>query len=211
MEVQQNSFPFSLRDILIRLIRGYSQWYDFDRDPEECLSHLSSQGSPGQGEDYTSPVISAALHEEQGAYLLTRKATMWESHSHEFVYFFLLPEDKLLTEEIFAELSRTAINLGREKVNPDANHVRSEVTCLIVASAADESGLKALKKWAYRENFKMSLHGWMDGQAVLVTPEAIVTGRNGHRLEDIIESILYPDRYRKKVSGLKGWLRKFFR
>lgn len=84
--------------------------------------------------------------------------------------FFLLRSGVPLTKELFAEISDTAVSLGRERVHPDANHLRTDVTCLIVADDADDPGLAALKKWSYRENFKMSLHGWLDGRAALVTP-----------------------------------------
>lgn len=214
-------FP-PLCDLLSRLMAGYGQWYDFDRDPTECLEQLSKKinGTELAGPDEDaqragklspSPIISAALHEEQGAYLLTRKATMWESHSHEFVYFFLLRSGRILTEELFTAISAAAISLGRERVHPDANHIRSEVVSLIIAEEADEAGLTALKKWSCRENFKMSLYGWMDGLAALITPQSIVTSKGGGRLRDFLESILYPDQYREKNRGWRGWLRKIFR
>lgn len=222
MEPQTPAVVPPLYDIVCRLIDGYGRWYDFDRDPAECLDRLSekirrqastahNEGIPKVGKLSPTPIISAALHEEQGAYLLTRKATMWESHSHEFVYFFLLPDGAPLTGELFADISGTAIGLGRERVQPDANHVRTDVTCLIVADAADDAGLAALKKWSYRENFKLSLHGWLDGRAALVTPRSIIPGKGGGRLEDFLESILYPDRYRARNRGFRGWLRRIFR
>lgn len=222
MEPQAPAVSPPLYDIMSRLVGGYGRWYDFDRDPAECLRQLSEkikgqaltalqEDTPGAGRLSPAPIISAALHEEQGAYLLTRKATMWESHSHEFVYFFLLRPDVPLTKELFAEISGTAVSLGRERVHPDANHLRTDVTCLIVADAADDPGLAALKKWSYRENFKMSLHGWLDGRAALITPRSIITGKGGGRLEDFLESLLYPDRYRARNRGFRGWLRRMFR
>lgn len=214
--------PSFLYDIVCRLIDGYGRWYDFDRDPAECLKKLSEkingQNAAAPDEDAANvgklspaPIISASLHEEQGAYLLTKKATMWKSHSHQFVYFFLLSEDAPLTGKIFAGIADTAIGLGRERVQPDANHIRTEVTCLIVADTADDTGLAALKNWSYRENFKLSLHGWLDGRAALITPRSIITGKGGRRLEDFLESLLYPDRYRDKNRGIRGWLRRIFR
>lgn len=222
MGVQQSAGNPPLSDIFTRLIRGYSRWYDFDSAPEQCLRNLSSQennlAATAPDDDTlaaeelpSTPVISAALHEEQGAYLLSRKATMWESHSHEFVYFFLLPAGKILTKEAFERMAENAVALGRERVHPDANHIRSDVTCLIAADSADAEALTALKKWSYRENFKMSLHGWMDGRAVLITPDDIICSKMGSRTGDFIESLLYPDRYKEKNSGFKGWLRKIFR
>lgn len=208
MEPQAPAVSPPLYDIMSRLVDGYGRWYDFDRDPAECLKRLSEEI---KGQDFPAPIISAALHEEQGAYLLTRKATMWESHSHEFVYFFLLRPDILLTKELFADISGTAVSLGRERVHPDPNHLRTDVTCLIVADDADDPGLAALKKWSYRENFKMSLHGWLDGRAALITPRSIITGKGGRRLEDFLESLLYPDRYRARNRGFRGWLRRIFR
>lgn len=221
MGVQQSAGNPPLSDIFTRLIHGYSRWYDFDSAPEQCLRNLSSQennlAATAPDDDTlaeelpSTPVISAALHEEQGAYLLSRKATMWESHSHEFVYFFLLPAGKILTKEAFERMAENAVALGRERVHPDANHIRSDVTCLIAADSADAEALTALKKWSYRENFKMSLHGWMDGRAVLITPDDIICSKMGSRTGDFIESLLYPDRYKEKNSGFKGWLRKIFR
>lgn len=222
MEPQAPAVSPPLYDIISRLVDGYGRWYDFDRDPAECLKRLSeeikgqalttpNEDTPGAGGLSPVPIISAALHEEQGAYLLTRRATMWESHSHEFVYFFLLRPGVPLTKELFAEISGIAVSLGRERVHPDANHLRTDITCLIVADDADNPGLAALKKWSYRENFKMSLHGWMDGRAALITPRSIITGKGGGRLEDFLESLLYPDRYRARNRGLRGWLRRIFR
>ena len=222
MGVQQTAASPPLSDFFARLIRGYSRWYDFDSDPEECLSRLSSQennpAATAPNDDTltaevspSTPVISAALHEEQGAYLLSRKATMWESHSHEFVYFFLLPENQPLTTQFFQTAADASIALGRERVHPDANHIRTDITCLIVATSAEAEALTKLKKWSYRENFKMSLHGWMDGRAVLITPDDIICSKMGSRTGDFIESLLYPDRYKEKNSGFKGWLRKIFR
>ncbi len=222
MEPQAPAVSPPLYNIISRLVDGYGRWYDFDRDPAECLERLSEKikgqdstipadAPPGAGKLSPAPIISAALHEEQGAYLLTRKATMWESHSHEFVYFFLLRSGVPLTKELFSEISDTAVSLGRERVHPDANHLRTDVTCLIVADGADDPGLAALKKWSYRENFKMSLYGWLDGRAALVTPRSIITGKGGGRLEDFLESLLYPDRYRARNRGWRGWLRRIFR
>ncbi len=213
-----------LTDIFAKLIDGYGRWYEFDSDPEKCLCDVSGQTNTaaapapnddtrpgGTGHFCSTPIMSAALNEEQGAYLISRKATMWESHSHEFVYFFLLPDGQLLTAQLFQTAADTAVALGRDRVHPDANHIRTDVTCLIVANSAEADAVTKLKKWSYRENFKMSLHGWMDGRAVLITPDAIIPSKMGSRAGDFIESLLYPDRYREKNSGFKGWLRKIFR
>lgn len=133
-----------IREKLEKLLTAYAHYFDVARDVEV------EGGSFPAAADY---------HFREENYVATRAHTIYASEQHEYVYFYTAEHLDLAALQKEIDLSREA---GRKRVIPHGEHMYSYVTLVILADTIDEDAKKALKRYRYRKNFWLTLHGWME-------------------------------------------------
>ena len=161
-------------ETLDRLLQVYGQWYD--------LTRLEGQ----------EPLVARGeFHEHGTGYILIRKAEMWSADCHEYLFVFSV---ETLDRQCFESCLQTARELGEPLVVPEKGHKSTYITALILCDAADEEGLKALKKCRIRKSFQFSLKGWMEihTAAVVIRGDIIASNGDGRRTAGFLKSVLHP-------------------
>lgn len=133
-----------LQEKLEKLLKAYAYYFDVERDVEV--------------EGGSFPAV-ANYHFREENYVATRAHTIYASEQHEYVYFYLTEHLDLAALQKEIDLSREA---GCKRVAPHGEHMFSYVTLVILADAIDEDAKRALKRYRYRKNFWLTLHGWME-------------------------------------------------
>lgn len=196
---------YSREEALEKILEVYSQWYILRSELTTTSDGLDSSDNPGSG---ITLVNSGRMDEEEGAYLMSRRAMIWEAESHEYVYFFATAH---LTKADLEKALEESYVKGMKCIVPGPKHRCSYIATVIVADAAAADAVSYIKEYRKRENFKMSLHGWMDHLVAVVLPGKIEVSPGGKRMEDILEYSLDPEGYKARRRGIKGFLRKLFR
>lgn len=133
-----------LQEMLETLLKSYTRYFDIER---------------GAAVPDGSFPASAAYHFREENYVATRAHTIYATEQHEYVYFFL-------TEHLDVETLKKQIDLSREaglgKIEPSGEHMFSYVTLVILADTIDPEARRFLKRYRFRKNFRLALHGWME-------------------------------------------------
>lgn len=140
----EKSMENNLQEMLETLLKSYSHYFDIERDT----------AIPGG-----SFPAAAAYHLREENYVATRAHTIYATEQHEYAYFFLTERLDLETLKNQIELSREA-GLGR--IKPHGEHMFSYVTLVILADTIDPEAQKFLRRYRFRKNFRLALHGWME-------------------------------------------------
>lgn len=196
---------FSREETMEKILEVYSRWYILHKELTTASGGVDSSGAPNPE---ITLVQSGRMDEEEGQYLMSRRAMIWEAESHEYVYFFDVGHLTKVDVEKALELSYAR---GMQCIVPGPKHRCSYIAVVIVADSADVEAINYIKKYRKRENFKMSLHGWMDQMVGLVLPGTIEVSPGNKRMEDILEYSLDPEGYKDRRRGIKGFIRKLFR
>lgn len=199
------SFKFSREEAMEKILEVYSRWYILKNEMTIASGGVDSSSNPSS--DITL-VHSGRMDEEEGQYLMSRRATIWEAESHEYIYFFDVAH---LTKSAVEQAIAESYTRGMQCIVPGPKHRCSYIAAVIVADSADAEAIKYISNFKKRENFKMSLHGWMDQMVGLVLPEKIEVSPGSKRMEDILEYSLDPEGYKARRRGIKGFIRKLFR
>jgi hypothetical protein len=104
-------------------------------------------------------VARMAFHAHSSKYVLSKKATLWEADSHEYVYLFSVPH---LTKEIYESCAELAYAQGMALVEPGPEHMYTYITALFLCDTCDDDARKALKRCRRYKSFKLSYWGWAD-------------------------------------------------
>lgn len=196
---------FSREEAMEKILEVYSRWYILHKEMTTASCGVDSSDTPNPK---IALVQSGRMDEEEGQYLMSRRAMIWEAESHEYVYFFDVAHlTKADVEKALAE----SYERGMQCIVPRPKHRCSYIAAVIVADSADAEAINYIKKFTKRENFKMSLHGWMDQMVGLVLPGKIEVSPGSKRMEDILEYSLDPEGYKDRRRGIKGFIRKLFR
>lgn len=195
---------FSREEAMEKILEVYSRWYILHKEMTTASGRVDSSDTPNPE---ITLVQSGRMDEEEGQYLMSRRAMIWEAESHEYVYFFDVAHlTKADVEKALAE----SYERGMQCIVPSPKHRCSYIAAVIVADTADAEAINYIKKFTKRENFKMSLHGWMDQMVGLVLPGKIEASPGSKRMEDILEYSLDPEGYKDRRRGIKGFIRKLF-
>lgn len=200
-----NNTKFSREDVLEKIIDVYSRWYILQPESAKTLDEVDNSDNP---DTEIALVYSGHMDEEEGAYVMTRRVMVWEAESHEYVYFFNVGH---LTMAGATKAIEESYKRGMECIHPGPKHRCSYIATVIIADSADAEAIRYISKFQKRENFKMSLHGWMDQMVGLVLPDQNIVCPGNKRMADILEYSLDPDGYKERRRGIKGFLRKLFR
>lgn len=200
-----NIKKISREEALDKILEVYSKWYILQNELTTMSAGIDSSKNPGSE---MTLVHSGHMDEEEGQYLMSRRAMIWETESHEYVYFFYVAH---LTKSDVGKALTESYARGMKCIVPGPKHRCSNIATVIVADSADSEAVSYIKKFKKRENFKMSLHGWMDQMVGLVLPDKIEVSPGSKRMEDILEYALDPEGYKDRRKGIKGFMMKLFR
>lgn len=199
-----NNIKFSREEALEKILDVYSRWYILQ---PEAATAPDGVDSSEISQTAITLVQSGRMDEEEGAYVMTRRVMVWEAESHEYVYFF--SADHLTKADVEKAVEESYIR-GMKCIVPGPKHRCSYIATVIVAASAAGEAVDYIKGFKKRENFKMSLHGWMDQLVAVVIPGKIEVSPGSKRMEDILEYSLDPDGYKDRRRGIKGFIRKLF-
>ncbi len=199
------AMKFFREEAMEKILEVYSRWYVLQNEltTASCEVDSSADSNPK-----ITLVHSGRMDEEEGQYLMSRRATIWEAESHEYVYFFDVTH---LTKADLEKALTASYIRGMKCIVPGPKHRCSYIATIIVADSADAEAISFIKKYRKRENFKMSLHGWMDQMIGLVLPDKTEVSPGSKRMEDILEYALDPEGYKDRRRGIKGFIRKLLR
>ena len=195
----------SREEALEKIIEVYSRWYTIHNDKTTASEMVECSDA---SEKQIALVQSGRLDEEEGAFVMTRKVMVWEAQSHEHVYFFCA---KHLTLEALEEVLKESYEKGMAVIEPGPIHRCSFIASLIVAESADKEAINLISKFRKKEEFKMSLHGWMCQFVGLVLPDEFIVCPGNKRMEEFLEYALDLEGYRKRRRGIRGFIRKIFK
>ena len=134
----------TLQEKLELLLKAYAYHFDIERN----------KSVPGGS---FSAFAEYIFREEN--YVATKAHTVYATEQHEYVYFYLTEQLDLATLQQQIDLSRET---GLQKIHPNGEHMFSYVTLVILADSIDLDAAKFLKRYRYRKNFWLTLHGWME-------------------------------------------------
>ena len=123
-----------------------------------------------------------AFHQRDSQYVLTKKAELWASDSHEYLYLWSLEVlDDAALDRIFAYVLQD----GEGRIHPHAQHMFTYLTAVVLYDSAQPQTLARLKKLKKRREYKLSLHGWMEFRiaAVDASTAEMTVNRSGKRME----------------------------
>ena len=169
-------------EMLERLLRTYSGYYDIERMEESAL-----------------PLVSSChFHVRSAKYVLMKKAELWSANSNEHIYIFSVPE---LTADIYRSCEKTAYDLGMALIHPDKNHMYTYITAVFLCDTCTEEAKKLLTKCRLYKSFHFSLHGWMDFHTVLIErgAAAFPTNRSGRANAKLMKNIFFKNEKKRRV------------
>ncbi|MCD7886913.1 MAG: hypothetical protein LUG44_04750 [Clostridiales bacterium] len=178
--------------VLPLVMRAYSPCYD--------IAYADEQDAP--------LVATAAFHEHDTGYVLTKRATMWTADRHEYVYLFSMPH---LTLELYQSCLAKARELGEPLVDPAPGHMSTNIVALFLCDTADEDAVKALRKCRIQKCFQFSLRGWMEVHTAMVElgKDSFKANFAGQNTAKFLKNVLHPKvrrkpfPYRKKVRSVE--------
>ena len=158
---------------LERVLLAYTNYYDIERENPE-----------GDGEF----IATAQFHSLSEKYVLVKKAKLWSMEQHEYVYFMMGESDA----DTVNTLSKKAIDLAMPHIEPNSNHMCSNVTLIMLADSLDDAAREAVKRQRFQKSFRLSLHGWMEFRiaAVDFSAKEIISNKAGKSVRVLLEKNL---------------------
>ena len=110
------------------------------------------------------------------------------SEQHEYVYFMMGEADA----DTVNTLSKKAIDLAMPHIEPNSNHMCSNVTLIMLADSLDDAAREAVKRQRFQKSFRLSLHGWMEFRiaAVDFSAKEIISNKAGKSVRVLLEKNL---------------------
>ncbi len=148
-----------------RLKRAYAAYYDIE-----------------SVEDGTALKALCSFHSRDSQYVLVKKAELWAAETHEYLY--LWAADRL-DGELVDEIFRRVLEDGMPRIKPHREHMSTYLTAVVLYETAGEGALAKLKKLRKRQDYKLSLHGWMEFRiaAVEASTVEVTANRSGRVIE----------------------------
>ena len=137
------------REMLDEILEYYRGYYDVSLEEKEELPLYAT----------------AAFHQVNEKYVLSKKANLWRAQVHEYVYFF---KTDCLSREEFERCLNFAHQDGIQKIKPGPEHMYSYITVVFVCNRAEKEAENAAKRCRIHKDFKLSFHGWMDVKTAIL-------------------------------------------
>ena len=148
-------------EVLERLVGAYTAYFNIRRDTE-------LDGLP--------VAMDAEYHVRNEQYVLSREAKLWEAENDEYAFVVVLEE---LDPENLRAYYDAVLKEGMSRVDPRANHMRTDITMLVLADRIQPEAAAALKKLKYSKSFLFTLRGWAQFRAAALEVSTGQTYANG--------------------------------
>ena len=136
------------------------------------------------------PFTSFAVFQsrEQG-YFLLKKATISDSETKEYVYFY---DAEHIDLETVNRLQELAWEDGMKRVVPHSAHRNTDVIVAFIGERIDKDAMAAVKKLRHYKSYKMTFHGWSNFSAIALDLSSgeLSYNRFGARLKKVFKSII---------------------
>ncbi len=155
-----------------RLKQAYAAYYDIE-----------------SVEDGTGLRAICSFHSRDSQYVLVKKAELWAAETHEYLYLWAAERlDGAMVDEIF----RRVLEDGMPRVKPHREHMSTYLRAVALYETAGEDALAKLKKLKKRQDYKLSLHGWMEFRiaAVDLSTVEVTANRSGRVMEKDLKRLL---------------------
>lgn len=160
------------QDVLDRLLLAHQAYFDVERDHA-----FGGRVFDGYAE----------LHSSASKYVLVKRAKLWETSSHEYMFFVLANVlDRQTLEDLIGFMTTDAL----EKVRLEPDHMNSFLTLVIIAESLDEGIERMVSKTRFRKNFTFGLKGWADLRLCVVdlSERRIITNAMGKDIAKTLEA-----------------------
>lgn len=159
-------------EALEKLLRSYERYYDIRR------------------EDVTPPFAAeCAFHSHQQQYFLTRRATISEAESHEYVFF---GTAERLTLSAAERMDAAAWETGTGRVDAHQNHRSTDVTLVVLAEHIAPEAAAFLKKLRRYKSYGHMLRGWSSYRVIALELSTgnLTCNRLGRDLKKLLRNIV---------------------
>ena len=160
------------REVLDRLLDAHEAYFDVER-----------------GHAYAGRTFEgyAELHSSASQYVLVKRAKLWETSSHEYLFFTLV---KHLDAAIFNELIAFMEHEALGKVTLEPNHMNSFLSLVIIADTMDAALARVVRKTRFRKNFQLGLKGWADLRVCVISlaDETVYANAMGKEMASTLEA-----------------------
>lgn len=136
--------------VLERLVAAHGAWFDVERG-----YRLGGRTFPA----------FAAYHSSGEAYVLSKRAKLWEVANHEYVFFESVArydEESLARDVSFMEGPALAV------VSPGPNHMSSNISLVVICDEAAPGLEKAVRRVRFRKTYRLGIWGWTDLKLAVV-------------------------------------------
>ena len=160
------------KEALDRLLRAYVRYYDVNKEKP------------------IEPFTSFAMFESrEHGYFLLKKATISDSETREFVYFY---DAEHIDLETVNRLEALAWEDGMKRVVPHSSHRNSDVIVVFIGEKIDQDAMAAVKKLRHYKSYKMTFYGWSNFSAIALDLSSgeLSYNRFGSRLKKVFKSII---------------------
>lgn len=138
-------------DVLERLLAAHQAYFDVERDHEFA-------GRVFEG--------YAELHSSASQYVLSKRAKLWETNSHEYMFFVTTDTiDVPGLEDLVAFMKTSAL----DKVTLERDHMSSYLTLVVIAERTASDVERMVRRTRFRKNFLLGLRGWADLRICVVS------------------------------------------
>lgn len=168
--------PEAYLTIVDRLLAAHEAYYDVERDV--CFA--------GEGFDGF-----AELHSSLSRFVLSKRAKLWETSSHEYIFFKAYEQ---LDAQEFDRLVSLMKERGFGKVVLDEDHMSSYVTLIVVAGSVAGGLASKIRRTRHRKNYAFGLKGWADLRVCVIDldGETVHSNAQGRDLVPSLEANAFP-------------------
>ena len=139
--------------------------------------------------DDTSLFARCDYHSRDAQYVLIRKAELWASENHEYLYLHNLSTANI---SVVNKIMQDTLTDGEPRIIPHAQHMFTHLSAVILCDQIDSDTIAHLKSMKKHRSFWLSLHGWMEFKIAVVdvTTGQIFTNRAGKQLAADLNSFV---------------------
>lgn len=159
------------------------------------LSYQSSYdlSEPPADEAHPDLAMTGHYHVEESQYMISKRATMWQTESDEYVWFYSMP---VLTDNACERAIRAAYDEGMAAIDLDGkkHHMVTRLTVIFLCDGMEEGARERIRKCRLYKNFQCSLRGWMEFHAVAADlgKESVVSNGYGRETANHLKTLMHP-------------------
>lgn len=144
MSMARESGQREAHEVLERLLLAHQSYFDVERDHEFAGERFDGY---------------AELHSSASKYVLVKRAKLWETSSHEYLFLKVIEH---LDAQILCNMVAYMKTNALEKVSLERDHMNSFLSLVIIADTIDPEVAQQVRHTRFRKNFLFGLKGWAD-------------------------------------------------